>query len=432
MSREIWNHPETAYKEVFASGLQKKFLEGKGFREEEKGSVPNAIYMSRGTGKPVIGFMGEYDALAGLSQIEDGVTPCEAVPGGAGHGCGHHMLGTACLQAAVMTAEYLEEQGLPGTVVYLGCPGEESGAGKAFMLREQYFDDIDFAFTWHPSSYTGMMRGTLANIRVSYKFHGVSSHASAAPWEGRSALDACELTNVGVNYLREHVRPEVRMHYAYLNSGGTAPNIVPSDAGLIYALRAPEDEMLSDLLERVTNVAKGAALMTGTTLESKVLTYYGSVMGVPSLDELIYSVLKEKTPISYTEEELEYAGRYSQTETDNMDHHLLGFLESGSAISTDAGNVSQKIPLGVFHVTAMTKNTSLHTWMATAQGLSSIAMKGMHTAACVMAESALLIFGSQNLQEKIKKEFLSQKKKLTYGDLFPETTTIEDVKAILP
>lgn len=421
----IWEYAEVKYQEYQSSHLLADFLEQQGFSVERGiGRIPTAFCAKAGSGKPVIAFLGEYDALPNLSQTADvsEEKPCAAC--GNGHGCGHNLLGAGALEAACALKLYMEEKGLDGTVLYYGCPAEESGAGKAFMVREGCFSDVDFAFTWHPFWQNGVWNQSLTNARVIFRFNGKSAHASSAPQDGRSALDACELMNVGVNYLREHVPQDTRMHYAYLNAGGTAPNIVPAHAELLYALRASEFDVLKKLLSRVTDIAKGAALMTGTAVEIEIISAYRELLNVPEMEKLMVSCMEEELPVSYTQEELDYAVRFQKLGSDPQNPECIsrnitydqGQMRMGS---TDVGDVSWLVPTGNIYVTTMAVGTLMHNWTATAQGKSIIAHKGMHAAARILAEAGRRILEEEDTRRQIQKGFLRAVGNRPYESLIP-------------
>ena len=268
-SDEIWGCAETAFTEEKSMKILCDVLKAEGF-EVETGlaGVKTAFKGTFGSGKPVIGILGEFDALSGLDQ-EAGATEKIVVHDGAsGHGCGHNMLGTASLSAAIGIKKYLEESKKPGTVIYFGCPGEEGGSGKAFMAKGGVFANLDAAITWHPGDITIADTGSsLANYQVAYKFYGKSAHAGGAPHLGRSALDALELMNMGVQFLREHVIPEARIHYAITNTGGYSPNVVQPYAEVLYLIRAPKNSQVEEIYRRVNKIAEGAAHMTETRVE---------------------------------------------------------------------------------------------------------------------------------------------------------------------
>jgi aminobenzoyl-glutamate utilization protein B len=267
VSDEIWATPEIAFQEFKASQLQADLMEEEGFAVTWDIAGMNTAFVAEwGADSPVIGFAGEYDALPGLSQKKQ---PSQEplVEGGPGHGCGHNLLGTGCLAAAVAVKRWLEATGTPGTVRYYGCPAEEKGGGKSFMARAGVYNDLDAAFNFHPFNANVASKGsTLAIAELKFRFHGVPAHAAVAPHMGRSALDAVELMNVGVNYLREHIPDKARIHYV-ITHGGDVPNIVPAQAEVWYFVRAPRPDQVEQITERVRKVAQGAALMTETTLE---------------------------------------------------------------------------------------------------------------------------------------------------------------------
>lgn len=277
-----------------------------------------AFIAEAGQGKPVIAFLGEFDALSSLQQEAD-ETERRPIPGKEnGHGCGHHLLGTASVAAADALKSYMEAHNLSGTVRYYGCPAEENAGGKAYLVRDGYFKDCDIAVTWHPYTLNKVMKGNhhLANFRVFFTFRGISAHAAAAPELGRSALDAVEIMDIGVNYMREHMIDEARVHGAITNSGGIAPNVIPSEAQILYAIRAPKVTQVKKLYERMCDIAKGAALITGTTVEIKQVAAYSNVINNDTLADLMEENLEHFVPIGYTEEEKEYAKKFQQVITD--------------------------------------------------------------------------------------------------------------------
>ena len=270
LSDKIWETPEIYFEEYQSAEYLCQALEGEGFQVERKvAGLQTSFIGSFGSGSPVVAILGEFDALPGLSQ-KKGLTQNEPITaGGHGHGCGHNLLGTGAFAAAVSIKEYMKQTGLKGTVRYYGCPAEESGSGKAYMARAGLFDDVDFALSWHPETKPIIMNfSSLANYAVRFIFNGKSAHAAAAPHLGRSALDAVELMNIGVNYLREHMIPEARVHYAITDTGGNSPNVVQAHAEVAYLIRAPKKKQVMDLYNRVNDIAKGAALMTGTKMEA--------------------------------------------------------------------------------------------------------------------------------------------------------------------
>ena len=417
----LWNNPESGGNEQKSADMIRELLHHEGFVIVNEEHLPHAFYAEYGSGKPVIAVLGEYDALPGLSQ-KCQITKEPVTPGAAGHGCGHNLLGTGAMEAACVIKQYIEENNIKATVRYYGCPAEESGAGKAFMVREGCFDDVDFAYAWHPMFETGIMNKTLANVRVIYDFTGKSSHAAACPEDGRSALDACELMNVGVNYLREHVKTDSRMHYAYLNAGGSAPNIVPHKATLLYALRAPKASYVKELIERVSDVARGAALMTGTKVDIRVVSAYADFLSVPAMDMIMEDSIIDSPLVEYTDEEYKYASQFNSKEYDLKDNIDASYEKGKKSIqigSTDVADVSLIAPMGSITVTTMAKDSTMHGWSVVAQGKSSIAHKGMHRAAGILAQAALRVIESPELQKKIKEDFNKSKAGEEYGSLLP-------------
>ena len=439
----IWDFAEPRFKEIKSLSLQKEVLLKEDFVVKENlGGIKTAFSARYGTGNPIIGILGEFDALPNLSQEADALEHRPLDDKKWGHGCGHNTLGAGCMEACVAIKDYMKEKELNGTIIYYGCPGEEGGAGKAFMIREGCFDECDICLAWHPYSVNFGSTSTLANVRVVYNFHGVSSHAATSPHLGRSALDAVELMNVGANYLREHILPDTRIHYAITNTGGDAPNVVQSEAEVIYAIRAPHNEEVIELLNRVNSVAKGAAMMTETTVDIKVVSAYADVLQNTTLDSLIYTKMKEVLPIKYTDEELEYAKKFKDVgdERDiktyeNMAIKMLGEgatkLFEGPMVngvfpptslkmgSTDVGDVSWNIPTSWFGVACYSLGTAAHSWQAVAQGKSALAYKGMYAAAKILSLTAIELFENLKIVDEAKKDFIAAKKGIEYKSIIP-------------
>ncbi len=446
ISNQIWEFAETRYQEFRSSALQADFLEKEGFTVTwNLGGIATAFSASFGSGHPVIGLLGEFDALPRMNQTADVPEKQADRPGAAGHGCGHNLLGTGTMEAACLMRDWLSETHSNGTVIYFGCPAEEGGAGKAFLTRSGCFDGLDFALAWHPGSKTGLIKEALANVRVIFDFTGKSAHAAAHPELGRSALDACELMNVGVNYLREHVKSDARMHYAYLNDGGDAPNIVPAAATLLYALRAPESAYVAELYERVSDVAKGAALMTGTKVSYRTVSAYADLLSVPAMEKLMMEAMQEAEKPAYTEEDYAYAAEFM------LLPELPDSAESGSALhlnsarmaaasnhtsidtdilpadqtinlgSTDVGDVSWQVPTGLIGVATEAAGCALHTWQIVAQGKSPLAHKGMHYAARILFAAAKKLYSSPELCERIQENYQNVKGNRKYQSMLPDS-----------
>lgn len=420
ISDKVWALAEMRYQEFGSAALQQEFLTGEGFRVTGSiGGIKTAFVAEYGSGRPVVAVCGEYDALPGLSQKADEASHCPLEEGKPGHGCGHNLLGTAAMEAAVAVAHQMKEEGLGGTVRYYGCPAEESGAGKAFMVRGGCFSDVDIALTWHPSTLNCLWNNSLANARVIYEFTGVSSHAAGAPHMGRSALDAAELMNVGANFLREHIIPEARLHYAFLDCGGEAPNIVQATGKLIYAIRAPKFTQVGEIMERVNNIARGAALMTGTSVRISIVSAYANLMPNDTLDDLMLENAKAVFPLKYTEEELAYAARFSR-EAVPLEANFIPVKKLPPSSSTDFGDVSWVVPSASAAINCFAKGTALHTWNVTAQGKSRIAYHGMHTAATILAATALDVLRDPAKASKAKQDLEKTLGGETYRSLIPE------------
>jgi aminobenzoyl-glutamate utilization protein B len=423
ISDQIWEFAEPRYQEFHSSTLQADFLEQEGFTVTRNlGGIATAFSASFGSGHPVIGLLGEYDALPCMNQIADSPEKQTDLPGAAGHGCGHNLLGTGAMEAACLIRDWLLQTHSEGTVIYFGCPAEEGGAGKAFLTRSGCFDNLDFALAWHPGSKTGLIKETLANIRVIFDFTGKSAHAAAHPELGRSALDACELMNVGVNYLREHVKSDARMHYAYLNDGGDAPNIVPAAATLLYALRAPESSYVAELYDRVSDVAKGAALMTGTRVSCRTVSAYAELLSVPAMEELMMETMQEAEKPDYTDDDYAYAARFAADQASpSIETAILPADQSINLGSTDVGDVSWQVPTGLIGVTTEAAGCALHTWQIVAQGKSPLAHKGMHYAARILFAAAKKLYESPERCALIQDDYQNVIGHRTYRSMLPDS-----------
>ncbi|MCY4466155.1 MAG: amidohydrolase [Chloroflexi bacterium] len=409
MSDEIWDNPELQFVEFKASKLQADFLAAEGFRIEwDIGGLSTAFAAEWGNGKPVIAFAGEYDALPGLSQ-RDQNSPDPLEAGGPGHGCGHNLLGTGCLAAALAFKEWLKSTGRAGTVRYYGCPAEEGGSGKVFMGRAGAFDDLDATFNWHPWYINTAMKGSMLSVnRYYFRFHGKTAHAAADPHSGRSALDALELMNIGVNYLREHVTDDVRLHYAIL-SGGLAPNVVPDFAESYYYVRANEAQTLDDVSQRVIRIAHGAAMMTDTQVEVVYKSGSTRVLSNEVLADLQYEMMRELGGIDFSDEEQAYAAAINEhfgdanvrslvdrygVDADAARQGLIGDVlpsrDKGyvSPGSTDMGDMSWYAPCSMLQTATWASRAAAHSWGVVATGRTSIGHKGMMFAAKVMALAA--------------------------------------------
>ena len=436
----VWEYAEIGFKEFqFAKALT-DVLKAEGFAVQEGvAGIPTAFVASWGEGKPIIGLLGEYDALPALKHAAGDPVESSEIVSENGHGCGHNLLGAGALGAAVAVKDYMQSHGLKGTIRYYGCPGEEFGSGKMFMARAGLFDDLDAAFTWHGGAYNAITADhSLANLCAYFKFKGRTSHAAGSPHLGRSALDACELMNVGCNYLREHILPDERIHYAYTDVGGSAPNVVQDHACVFYYVRSPRLYQVLDLYERVKDVARGAALMTGTQLE--IVLNDGLCDYVPNdtLSKLLYESFCEAGGPKFSEEEKALAAEFAKTfdpaavadkartlaahfgpevaekykdqilVEDIFPYHASDMISSGS---TDVGDVSYCAPTAQMNVSTWALCTTGHTWQVTAQSGSDIGRTGTVKAAEVLALASIKAMQNPELLEKAKEEW----KKTTGG-----------------
>jgi aminobenzoyl-glutamate utilization protein B len=410
--------PEVCYTEARSSAEHLAELRHQGFRVTENvAGIPTALMGEAGEGGPVIAFLGEYDALPGLSQ-EAGVAehrPIEA--GGHGHGCGHNLLGSAALLAATAVKDWLAANKMPGRVRYYGCPAEEGGAAKAFMVRSGSFADADIAITWHPSSFWEVVvTPSLANTRADFIFTGRTSHAAASPHLGRSALDAVELMSVGVNYMREHMPSDARIHYAVLDTGGIAPNVVQAHARVRYSIRARDLPGMNELVARVHKVAQGAALMTETKVEMRIISAVSNILFNTPLEEALHGIMQELGPPHFDEADKDFAAKIQSTLSDKdiasvyytigmdpTDRPLADFLVPMDAKrnpqigSTDVGDVSWVVPTVQVHAPTIAIGTPLHTWQVVAQGKTPAAHKAMVQAAKAMAGLGIKALTEPNL-----------------------------------
>lgn len=428
VSDKVWEYAELGFKEYKSAETICKALENEGF-DIKKGvaGISTAFIGSYGKGKPIIAILGEFDALPGLSQQMSSAEKSELQSGGNGHGCGHNLLGAGALAAAVAVKDYISETGISGTVRYYGCPGEENGAGKTFMAREGLFDDADAALCWHPGDVTvNWGISTLVNLSAYFKFKGVSAHAAGAPHLGRSALDAVELMNVGANYLREHIIPDARIHYAITNTGGSAPNVVQQSAEVYYYIRAPKVYQAQEIYSRICEVAKGAAMMTGTSVEIEFAQGLSDYIPSKTIGEIMYNNLIKAGPPDFDQQDLMLAQSFRQTLDEQDIKNTMGLVDkfqgSGAAKlleskpladsigpfihlpvplpgSTDVGDVSYVVPTAQIYVACSAIGTAAHTWQMTAQAASSIGHKGMLAAGKTIAMTAVeLLYNTELLR----------------------------------
>lgn len=446
ISDKVWEYAESRFQEFKSCREEADYMESQGFKVTRGiGGEDTAFVCEYGSGKPVVAILGEFDALSGLSQEADNPVHTPIVPGGDGHGCGHNLLGGASLAAAVAVKDLMDQGKMTGTIRYYGCPAEENAGGKAFLVREGCFKDVDIAITWHPGFMNNVdTGGSLANFRVFFTFHGLSSHAAGAPHLGRSALDAVELMDVGVNYMREHMIDEARIHYAIINAGGTAPNVVQSEAQVLYAIRAPKVTQVKELFERVCDCARGAALMTQTKVDIRQVSAYSDLVCCDVIRDKLAEHLDEVIPIDYTEEELAYAARFRDAITDLDKSNLKAIAKKiagkdaakvleqpiwnfvvktdmgPSKGSTDVGDVSWVVPTAQAHIATLAAGTPGHAWQVVAQGKGSVAHKGMLAAAKVMAATACDFLSDMELVKAAKENWLEKLDGEEYPDPLPK------------
>lgn len=434
---QIWDYAELSLQEEKSAKLYCEVLEKEGFRVE-KGicNIATAFSAAYGSGRPVIGILAEYDALSGLSQEAGSLTRQERVPGGCGHGCGHNLLGAGAFAAALGIKAYLEATGQAGTVILYGCPGEEGGAAKAFMARDGVWKSLDAALTWHPEDVNEVETGSSNScIQVQYKFSGVASHAAGAPERGRSALDAVELMNIGVQFLREHMSDKARIHYAITDAGGCSPNVVQPRAGVLYMVRSNHVSEAVELQERVDRIALGASLMTDTTYERKFIDGLADTISNHVLEQVLYDNFKELGVPSYTEEENAFADALAETypgsdsvpgvaaENDpelkeqvrrlqkENGHAMNAFLaplykgEAFKAGSTDVGDVSWLTPTAQIHVASWPNGCPGHSWQNVSCDRTEIGHKAAVHAGKVLAAAAIDLLTNPELLVKAREEF---------------------------
>ena len=439
----IWDYAELKFQEVRSAGAMEDLLEQHGFRVTRGlAHMPTAFVAEYGSGKPVIAILGEYDALSGLSQ-EDGVweeKPREENPNG--HGCGHCLLGTAAVGAGLLLKDYLAAHPGQGTIRVYGCPAEEGGSGKTYMTREGVFADVDAALTWHPGTQNEVMVGTnQANIQAAFTFRGRASHAAAAPQNGRSALDAVELMDVGVNYLREHMADYERVHYAILDTGGVSPNVVQPKAEVLYLVRSRSNEETRRLYDRVVNIARGAALMTETELAIRFDKAVSNLVPNRTLGQVLQDAMETVGAPGRTEEEKAFLKKFQDQvgpervlkdpgmapfpdpelreeliRKDPSGAYILPYQPTSAVAmgSSDTGDVSYVTPLAQFAAACFAIGTSAHSWQWVAQDKGSVALKGCFFAARVLAEGARTLYEKPEVLAAAKAELQKRMDGRTY------------------
>ncbi len=436
LSDKIWEYAELSMLEHKSTKAYVELLQAEGFQVETNlCGIPTAFSGQFGSGKPRIGILGEYDALSGLSQQPGVAEKKPLVEDGSGQGCGHNLLGAASLGAAIAIKDAIAQGELQGTVIFYGCPGEEGCAGKTFMARDGLFKDLDAAITWHPGYTNEVTTGSnAACLQMVYEFAGVAAHAAGNPWDGRSALDGAEMMNMGVQFLREHMEPKCSIHYSIADAGGISPNVVQPKAKLIYMVRAETVRKAKALLARVNDIAKGAALMSGTTVTWHQLDGTSDTLSNTVLEELLYNNLLEAPMPEYTQEEWAFAADLRKTYPheglpgENVDTNpvlrkqIAALSDKGqkdindfvvpyypacpySPGSTDVGDVSWLTPTAQFNTATWPSKIPGHSWQVVAVGKSGIAHKGLKYAAKALAGAAADLMEKPELLKAAREEF---------------------------
>lgn len=421
---QIWDYAEVGYKEVKSSALLQKTLADNEFEvKADVADIPTAFVATYGNGKPVIGILAEFDALPGMAQQ---ATPDkQSIEGkAAGHACGHHLFGTASVAAGIEIKKLMEQKKFTGTIKVYGCPAEEGGSGKVYMVRAGLFNDVDVVIHWHPGAENAVtMTSALANKSAKFRFHGIAAHAAASPERGRSALDGVEAMDNMVNMMREHIPQETRIHYVITN-GGKAPNVVPDFAEVYYYVRHPKRETVVQIFDRVVKAANGAAMGTDTKVDFEIIGGTHDLLLNKTLGEAMQKNLEKVGGVSYTLAETEFAKKL-QTSFDFKAPAVetaatvspLKTEEDAGGGSTDVGDVSYAVPTVGMRAATWVAGTPAHSWQAVACGGTDIGAKGMMVAAKTMAMTAIDLFTTPVLIEKAKEEFIKDKGDYQYKAL---------------
>jgi aminobenzoyl-glutamate utilization protein B len=408
---QIWNYAELGYKEVQSSTLLQKMLRENGFSVEAGvAGIPTAFVASYGSGSPVIGILAEYDALPGLAQ--EALPEKKTIEGQkGGHGCGHHLFGTASVAAGIAIKELIAGKKITGTIKVYGCPAEEGGSGKVYMVREGLFSDLDAAIHWHPDNENEVtMTSALANKSAKFRFRGLSAHAAMAPEKGRSSLDGVEAMNHMVNMMREHVPQETRIHYV-ITDGGKAPNVVPDYAEVYYYVRHPNRTDVVSIFDRVVKAAEGASLGTETRLEIEIIGGTHDLLINRTLAEVMHQNMEKVGGFSYNPEEAAFARKIQSSLTFKTPDigtvgtikPLLTKMDAGGG-STDVGDVSYVVPTVGAETATWAPGTPAHSWQAVACGGTELGIKGMMLAAKTMALTAIDLYTNPAVISKAKEE----------------------------
>ena len=428
VATNIWNLAEIGYKEGKSANLLQSMLKEEGFTiETSVAGIPTAFTATFGSGTPVIGVLGEYDALPGFSQ--DAVPFKKDLPGNTnGHACGHHLFGSASAAAAIAVKNWLKTTGRKGTIRFYGTPAEEGGAGKVYMVRAGLFQDVDAVIHWHPGDDNNANPiSSLSNKSAKFRFRGVASHAAASPERGRSALDAVEALNYMVNMMREHIPEKSRVHYV-ITRGGEAPNVVPAFAEVYYYIRHPEMDIVKDIFNRVTKAAEGAALGTGTTLDYEVIHGVYNLLPNQILSTNLFENLKTVGGVTYDKTEEDFALKIfpslNRKDVNISDAALVKPYadQSDEAFgSTDVGDISWLVPTAGISSATWVPGTAAHSWQAVAAGGMSIGHKGMMVAAKTMALTIMDCLVNPEMLKNAKLELFKRR-----GDSFKYEALLGD------
>lgn len=421
---DIWNFAEVGYKEIKSSDLLQKTLRDNGFDVKAGvAEIPTAFVATYGEGKPVIAILAEFDALPGLSQ--EAVPEKKSISGkDAGHACGHHLFGTGSVAAGIAIKKLISEKKLKGTIKVFGCPAEEGGSGKVYMVRAGLFNDVDVAIHWHPDNENSItMTSALANKSAKFRFKGLSAHASASPEKGRSSLDGVEAMDNMVNMMREHVPQETRIHYVITN-GGRAPNVIPDFAEVYYYVRHPKKDDVKEIFERVVKAANGAAMGTETISEFEIIGGTHDLLLNKTLGEVMQKNMEKVGGVTYTPQEIEFAKKLQSTFTFKApaiqtSATIVPFklIPDAGGGSTDVGDVSYVVPTVGMSAATWVPGTPAHSWQAVACGGTDIAIKGMMIAAKTMALTAIDLFTNPEIIAKALQEFKMAKGNYKYVPL---------------
>lgn len=426
LSDQVWAFAEIAMKETQSAKVLSDYAEAQGMKVKRGvADIPTAFIAEYGNGKPIIGILGEFDALPGLSQKAQPDRE-ELNKGAAGHGCGHNMFGAASLGAAVAIKELIQSGKLKGTIRFYGTPAEEDKAGKVWMAKAGVFNDLDVCLDWHPADETGAnVNGSQAVIDYDFIFKGKSAHAAYDPWNGRSALDAAELFTQGVNYLREHIKPTVRIHYVYKEAGGV-PNVIPERANVWLWIRDSKRSGVAAVDERVKKIAEGAALMAGVDYEIKLNNGLYELLINETGAQALQKNMEWLPPIEYTKEELSF-GEQVMKQAGIPFNGITGKPKplgkpkpDPDGGSTDVGDVSYIVPQLSLEVVTAPKGAPWHSWVVVACGGMSIGHKGMLYASKALGTTMVDLFENEQLRKDIRTEFEKRKGSEVWKAMLPD------------